>query len=151
MARIALDAKGGDNAPDETVAGAVDAASRGVDVVLGTVRHDQTVDRRRRRARLAAPMGILLALLAATSYGAGDFFGGLASRHAPVVRVTLLAQAVGALLLVVLVPLVGGTPSGGDVALGAAAGIAGALALLVFYKAMGSGAMSVVAPVSSSP
>ncbi len=34
MARIALDAMGGDNAPDETVAGAVDAASRGVDVVL---------------------------------------------------------------------------------------------------------------------
>lgn len=34
MARIALDAMGGDHAPDETVAGAVEAASRGVDVVL---------------------------------------------------------------------------------------------------------------------
>ncbi len=34
MARIALDAMGGDNAPVETVAGAVDAAARGVDVVL---------------------------------------------------------------------------------------------------------------------
>lgn len=34
MARIALDAMGGDHAPSETVAGAVDAASRGVDVVL---------------------------------------------------------------------------------------------------------------------
>ena len=34
MARIALDAMGGDNAPKETVAGAVDAAARGVDVVL---------------------------------------------------------------------------------------------------------------------
>ncbi len=34
MARIALDAMGGDNAPEETVAGAVDAAGRGVDVVL---------------------------------------------------------------------------------------------------------------------
>ncbi len=34
MARIALDAMGGDNAPSETVAGAVDAAGRGVDVVL---------------------------------------------------------------------------------------------------------------------
>lgn len=34
LARIALDAMGGDHAPSETVAGAVDAASRGVDVVL---------------------------------------------------------------------------------------------------------------------
>ncbi len=34
MARIALDAMGGDHAPAETVAGAVDAAQSGVDVVL---------------------------------------------------------------------------------------------------------------------
>ncbi len=34
MRRIALDAMGGDRAPEETVAGAVDAASRGVDVVI---------------------------------------------------------------------------------------------------------------------
>jgi glycerol-3-phosphate acyltransferase PlsX len=34
LARIALDAMGGDNAPTETVAGAVEAARRGVDVVL---------------------------------------------------------------------------------------------------------------------
>lgn len=94
-------------------------------------------------------MAILFALLAATSYGSGDFFGGLASRHEAALRVTLVAQAVGALLLVVLVPLVGGTPSFQVLALGAGAGIAGALALVVFYRAMGSGAMSVVAPVSA--
>jgi len=34
MTRIALDAMGGDHAPQETVRGAVDAVSRGVDVVL---------------------------------------------------------------------------------------------------------------------
>jgi phosphate acyltransferase len=34
LARIALDAMGGDHAPAETVAGAVDAASRGVEVIL---------------------------------------------------------------------------------------------------------------------
>ncbi len=34
MARIALDAMGGDHAPHETVSGALDAAARGVDVVL---------------------------------------------------------------------------------------------------------------------
>ncbi|MEA1904113.1 MAG: phosphate acyltransferase PlsX [Actinomycetota bacterium] len=39
MARIALDTMGGDHAPAETVAGAVDAARKGVDVVL-VGRHD---------------------------------------------------------------------------------------------------------------
>jgi glycerol-3-phosphate acyltransferase PlsX len=34
LARIALDAMGGDNAPTETVAGAVEASTRGVDVIL---------------------------------------------------------------------------------------------------------------------
>ncbi len=34
MARIALDAMGGDNAPAETVAGAIEASRRGVDVIL---------------------------------------------------------------------------------------------------------------------
>ncbi len=34
MARVALDAMGGDHAPEQTVLGALDAAARGVDVVL---------------------------------------------------------------------------------------------------------------------
>ncbi|MFV1961898.1 MAG: phosphate acyltransferase PlsX [Acidimicrobiia bacterium] len=42
MARIALDAMGGDHAPSETVAGAVEAARRGVDVVL--VGHHESLD-----------------------------------------------------------------------------------------------------------
>ncbi len=41
MARIALDAMGGDNAPSETVAGAIEATRRGVDVVL--VGHPDTL------------------------------------------------------------------------------------------------------------
>lgn len=94
-------------------------------------------------------MAILFALLAAASYGAGDFFGGLASRHEPALRVAALSQAIGATLLVVLVPIVGGSPSLGVLGLGAGAGVTGALALVVFYRAMGSGAMSVVAPVSA--
>ena len=34
MARIALDAMGGDHAPEQAVLGAIDATARGVDVVL---------------------------------------------------------------------------------------------------------------------
>jgi glycerol-3-phosphate acyltransferase PlsX len=42
LARIALDAMGGDYAPSETVAGAVEAAGRGVDVVL--VGHHESLE-----------------------------------------------------------------------------------------------------------
>ena len=42
MARIALDAMGGDHAPAETVAGAVDAVERGIDVIL--VGDSETLD-----------------------------------------------------------------------------------------------------------
>jgi phosphate acyltransferase len=42
LARIALDAMGGDHAPSETVAGAVEAARRGVDVVL--VGHHESLE-----------------------------------------------------------------------------------------------------------
>lgn len=94
-------------------------------------------------------MGTFLALLAATSYGAGDFCGGLAARHSPTIRVTLLSQATGALLLIPLVPLVGGASSAHALVVGAGAGVAGSLAISVFYKAMATGAMSVVAPVSA--
>ena len=94
-------------------------------------------------------MAILFALLTAASYGAGDFLGGLATRRQPAVRVTLLSQLFGALVLVVLVPVLGGEPTAEALGIGALAGLAGACAVVVFYRAMAVGAMSVIAPVSA--
>src|SRR4051812_5089450 len=94
-------------------------------------------------------MAILFALLAAVTYGAGDFCGGLASRRQAAVRVTLLSQICGTAVLFVLVPLLGGEPTAAALAAGAAAGLAGAAAVVVFYRAMAVGAMSVIAPVSA--
>ena len=45
--------------------------------------------------------------------------------------------------------MIGGSPTGTDLALGAAAGVAGAFGLVLFYWAMSQGPMSVVAPVSA--
>lgn len=94
-------------------------------------------------------MAILLAFFGAVSYGAGDFCGSLAARRAPAIRVTLISQLVGGLLLIVLVPLVGGSPSTRDLVVGALAGVVGAGAITAFYQAMAAGAMSVVAPISA--
>ena len=94
-------------------------------------------------------MAALLALLSATAYGAGDFFGGLSARRLPPAAVVLRTHAAGFLGLVLLLPLVGGELAGRDAALGAAGGIAGALGVLAFYRAMSTGTISLVAPVTS--
>src|SRR5215210_2004254 len=94
-------------------------------------------------------MAVFLALLSAATYGAGDFCGGLASRRQPAIRVTLLSQLFGTIVLVVLVPVLGGEPTAEALGLGALAGLAGASAVAVFYRAMAVGAMSVIAPVSA--
>jgi drug/metabolite transporter (DMT)-like permease len=94
-------------------------------------------------------MAIFLSLLTAITYGAGDFCGGLAARRSPAIQVTLISQLAGTVLLVVLVPVVGGTPTTHDLVVGGAAGLAGACAVAVFYRAMAVGAMSVIAPVSA--
>lgn len=94
-------------------------------------------------------MAVLLAALSALTFGAGDFCGGLASRRIAAQWTTAIAQATGLVLLVVVAAIVGGDPRGVDMALGAAAGTCGGLALVVFYWAMAQGPMSVVAPLSA--
>ena len=93
-------------------------------------------------------MIIAFALASAIVFGAGDFCGGAASRRrgsTPVLTVSLPAGL--GLLLVVAVAL-GGALDMGALAWGLASGLAGGGALLVFYRALAEGPMSVVAPVS---
>jgi drug/metabolite transporter (DMT)-like permease len=95
-------------------------------------------------------MAALLALASAMAYGVGDFFGGLSARRLPSAAVVLRTHAAGLAGLVVLLPLVSATTSGGrDLALGAAGGIAGGTGVLLFYWLMSRGAMSIVAPITA--
>ena len=93
-------------------------------------------------------MAVLLALASALIWGASDFAGGLASRRAAAQTVVAVSQAAGLVVLVVLLPWLGGPTTAGDLALGAAAGAAGGLGLVVFYRAMATGVMSVLAPTT---
>lgn len=94
-------------------------------------------------------MAVLLAALSALTFGAGDFVGGMSARRIAAQWTTAVAQATGLVLIVVVAALVGGSPGVGDMALGAAAGVCGGLALVVFYWAMAQGPMNVVAPLSA--
>lgn len=94
-------------------------------------------------------MAILLALAGALIYGGADFAGGLATRRAPALGVVFFGQLAGVVLLLVLLVAAPGRFDGPSIAWGAAAGLSGALGLLVFYRALAAGSMSVVAPLTA--
>ena len=95
-------------------------------------------------------MAIALALASALTYGAADFFGGFVTRRVPAIAVVLLSQLLGAvpmLVLLLLIPAERVTAS--DVWWGVAAGGAGATGVLLLYRALSVGRMSVVAPITA--
>ncbi len=94
-------------------------------------------------------MAVVLALASAVVYGASDFLGGLASRRSSVLGVVAISQAAGLGALLALLPWLGGTVTAVDLAAGAAAGLAGAAGLLLFFRTLARGVMSVIAPVTA--
>jgi drug/metabolite transporter (DMT)-like permease len=92
---------------------------------------------------------IALGLGSATSWGAGDFVGGVASQRAPALSVVVFSQGVGIVLLVILALLRGEPPAAPDrLGWAALAGVNGAMGLLALYSALASGRMAIAAPVS---
>ncbi|GAA5138553.1 DMT family transporter [Pseudonocardia adelaidensis] len=89
------------------------------------------------------------ALPSAVTYGIADFSGGLAARRAPVLVVTVVAQAAGLLSLLLVIGVVAGRPSAAAFGFGVLAGIAGAGGLLLYLRALAVGPMGVVAPLSA--
>ncbi len=64
--------------------------------------------------------------------------------------VTLWSQFASGIVLLVLLAAIGGPPPAEAVLWGVPAGVCGGLALLMFYRALAIGAMSVVAPIAAS-
>ena len=93
-------------------------------------------------------MVLVLALVTSVTYGVADFCGGLATRRSDVWPVLLLGGPVGTVLLLVAALPVGGRVGPAAVP-GLLAGTAGALGVVVFYRALAEGTMSVVAPVTA--
>ncbi|MEP7017770.1 MAG: DMT family transporter [Actinomycetota bacterium] len=95
----------------------------------------------------------LLALASSAAWGTSDFFAGLKARTmapAAVVAVTQSAALV-ALSAILLIRNTGLSPvfTGGAPLWSIAAGLSGSAGLILFYTALASGTMGVVAPISS--
>ncbi len=93
---------------------------------------------------------VVFGLASAATWGVGDFSGGLATRRAPLITVTLLSQTCGLVLLGGLAVARAETlPSARDAILGSLAGLLGLVGLLGLYQAMAIGQMAIAAPVTA--
>lgn len=93
-------------------------------------------------------MPVLLALLAALSYGVSDFVGGIASKRTSPWSVAVMAQVAGAAGLALAATVVRGTPDAADLAWAVVAGIGAGVGTTYLYRGLSAGRMGVVAPVS---
>ncbi|MET8143867.1 DMT family transporter [Sphaerisporangium sp. NPDC005288] len=93
---------------------------------------------------------VMLATMCAVVYGTADFFGGLATRRSRVLAVVMLTQLTGLVFVLPLLPLLPGTPSPAALGWGMAAGLCGGVGVVLFYRALASGVMSVVAPTTAT-
>jgi drug/metabolite transporter (DMT)-like permease len=94
-------------------------------------------------------VGVPLGLGSGLCWGTADFFGGVQSRRLPALAVVLWSQTAGALALAVALAVQGTRPTWPGFAWGLAAGAGSGFALLLFYRGLAEGAMSVVAPVAA--
>lgn len=93
-------------------------------------------------------MSSLLALAAAAAYGAADFLGGVASRKGALSAVLVASQTLALVLALLAAGVLGGQPSARDLLWGALAGLAYAVGIVLLYRGLATGQMSVVAPIT---
>ena len=88
-------------------------------------------------------------IAAAALYGSADFLGGFAAKRAPMLAVTLIAQGVGLVGLLFIVPFYGGHPARSELLWSAAGGVFGGIGIALLYHALSIGKMGVVSPITA--
>jgi drug/metabolite transporter (DMT)-like permease len=95
-------------------------------------------------------LAVLLALAAAACLGGSDYTAGLAARKGGVLRVTVAAQVISAILLLSVIPFVSRQPpSATTVTWGAAAGASGVTGITLLTLGFRYAPFSLVSPVSA--
>ncbi|MFI1003109.1 EamA family transporter [Streptomyces galbus] len=95
-------------------------------------------------------MTAFFALATSLLWGLADFGGGLLTRRIPALTVVVLSQGAAAVVLGAVVVATGGwSEAGPRLWFAVAAGLAGPVALLSFYKALALGPMGVVSPLAT--
>jgi drug/metabolite transporter (DMT)-like permease len=93
-------------------------------------------------------LSVALAALSGLIWGVGDFSGGKATQRAAVLPVVWISKLVSLPLLVIYLIATYVPVTAIGLAWGGLAGVAGVVGLVLFYRALAAGAMTVVAPVT---
>ena len=93
-------------------------------------------------------LSVALAALSGLIWGVGDFSGGKATQRAAVLPVVWISKLVSLPLLVIYLIATYVPVTAVGLAWGGLAGVAGVVGLVLFYRALAAGAMTVVAPVT---
>ena len=92
---------------------------------------------------------MIFGLVAALTWGTGDFGGGLLSRRAPLFGVVLASQLVGTVAaLGIAVLRAESLPSTADIGWSVAGGLAGGIGISALYQGLAVGRMGIVAPIT---
>ncbi|TQJ86552.1 DMT family transporter [Streptomyces sp. SLBN-31] len=95
-------------------------------------------------------MTALFALATSLLWGLADFGGGLLTRRLPALTVVVVSQTIAAAVLGAIVAATGGwCEAGPRLWFAFAAGLAGPVAMIAFYKALAMGPMGVVSPLAT--
>ena len=94
-------------------------------------------------------IAIVLAALSGVVWGTGDFAGGKATQRTSSLISTVFSKAASVPLLLVYLAVLRMPLRPATLGWGALAGLFGMMGMIVFYRALSAGAMSVVAPVSA--
>lgn len=92
---------------------------------------------------------VIIGIGSALIFGSADFLGGLAAKRMSSVLATAIAALVGLVVLLIALPIIGGRWSVEAVALGAASGVSGAIAIGLLYACLAIGPMSILSPLTA--
>lgn len=92
---------------------------------------------------------VIIGTTSALIFGAADFLGGLAARRMSAVLTTAIAAVTGLVVFSMSLPFLGGSWSSDAVLLGAASGVAGAIAIGLLYACLAIGPMSILSPLTA--
>ncbi len=94
-------------------------------------------------------MAVVVSLLAAAMFGAGDFLGGLAAKQRRAVEIIAGSHLIGMLGSLLYALFIGSSATVDDLLLGVAGGLSGGVGVWFLYRRLAIGPMHVVAPVTA--
>lgn len=92
---------------------------------------------------------VVIGFVSALVFGSADFLGGLAAKRMSAVLTTAIVALAGLAVLLLGFPFFGGAWSSRAVLLGAASGVAGAIAIGLLYACLAVGPMSILSPLTA--